>query len=120
MRAIELNTPQRCALHISSRTDIEESFGVGGAAVAAAAKGASGVMAAYIREADEPYSVRYEMLPVSEIANCVKAVPREYINERGNGITADGIRYLKPLIEGEVFPVFENGIPKHFIMPEQK
>ena len=47
----------------------------------------------------------------------MKAVPREYINERGNNITEAGRTYLKPLIIGEVAPIFENGIPKHFVMP---
>jgi len=117
VRAIELNTPQRCALHIASKTDIDESAGVGNAAVQAAYNGASGVMAAYIRISDAPYTVKYEMLKVSEIANQVKAVPREYINERGNNITEAGRTYLKPLIIGEVAPIFENGIPKHFVMP---
>ena len=74
-------------------------------------------MAAYVRTSDAPYTVKYEMLKVSEIANQVKAVPREYINERGNNITEAGRTYLKPLIIGEVAPIFENGIPKHFVMP---
>lgn len=118
VRAIELNTPQRCAAHIASATDINESFSVGAAAVNAAIGGASGVMAAFKRISDAPYSVDYEMLKVSEIANQVKAVPREYINEKGNGITEVGVRYLRPLICGEVFPIYENGIPKHYVMPE--
>lgn len=117
VRAIELNTPQRCALHIASKTDIDESAGVGRAAVEAAYNGASGVMAAYIRTSNAPYTVKYEMLKVSEIANQVKAVPRNYINEAGNNITAEGREYLRPLIVGEVAPIYENGIPKHFVMP---
>ena len=117
VRAIELNTPQRCALHIASKTDIDESAGVGRAAVEAAYNGASGVMAAYIRTSNAPYTVKYEMLKVSEIANQVKAVPRSYINEAGNNITAEGREYLLPLIVGEVAPIYEKGIPKHFVMP---
>ena len=74
-------------------------------------------MAAYIRTSNAPYTVKYEMLKVSEIANQVKAVPRNYINEAGNNITAEGREYLLPLIVGEVAPIYENGIPKHFVMP---
>lgn len=115
-RAIELNTPQRCAAHIASATDINEAFEIGSYAVTAACKGESGIMAAYKRIGNEPYRVEYISLPVSEIANKVKSVPREYINERGNGITEIGKNYLRPLIIGEVFPIYENGIPKHFVM----
>ena len=53
---------------------------------------------------------------MSEIANMVKTVPDSYINEAGNGITQAGIAYLKPLIMGERTPVYENGMPKHFVI----
>lgn len=117
VRAIELNTPQRCAMHIASATDINESVGVGRAAVKAAYDGEGGVMAAYIRKSNTPYTVEYAMLKVAEIANQVKAVPREYITEDGNNITEAGRQYLLPLIVGELSPIYENGIPKHFVMP---
>ncbi|MBR2460055.1 MAG: 6-phosphofructokinase, partial [Clostridia bacterium] len=117
VRAIELNTPQRCALHVASRTDLDESAGIGRAAVLAANNGVSGVMAAYQRVSDAPYELKYIMLNVSEIANKVRIVPRQFINERGNNVTEEGRVYLRPLIIGEVAPVYENGIPKHFVMP---
>ncbi len=117
-RSIELNTPQRCAAHIASATDINESYLIGRVAVEVAASGERGVMMSYRRVSDTPYAVEYETRKVCDIANRVRAVPREYINERGNGITAEGIKYLLPLIQGEVFPRYENGVPKHFVMPE--
>ncbi len=118
VRSVELNTPQRCASHLSSLTDITESFEVGRHAVLAATSGQTGVMAAIIRESDAPYSVSYKALDVKKIANQVKAVPREYINNEGNGITEAGINYLRPLIDGETAIKYENGIPMHYIFPK--
>ncbi len=118
VRSVELNTLQRCASHISSLTDITESFEVGKYGVKAATEGNSGVMAAIIRTSDSPYSVDYRALDVLTIANAVKAVPREYINKDLNGITADGIEYLKPLIMGENPIEYKNGIPMHYIFPK--
>ena len=114
VRSIELNLPQRCAAHISSATDIEESVRTGKGAVEAAINGTSGHMVVAIRENDPPYAIRISTSPVSEIANKVKTVPDEYINVAGNGITEAGIAYLAPLILGERACAFEYGMPKHF------
>ena len=75
-------------------------------------------MADIIRNDGEPYSVHYEALDVQKIANQVKAVPIEYISDEGNGITKAGIRYLRPLIEGENQLAYKNGIPVHYIFPK--
>lgn len=116
VRSIELNLPQRCASHVASATDISESVGVGNAAVNAAISGKTGVMMTIIRSQGEEYSVTYGSADISGIANGVKRVPDEYINSRGNGITDEGIRYLAPLILGEVAPEYECGLPKHFVL----
>lgn len=116
VRSIELNLPQRCAAHLASKTDITESVGVGMSAVEAAIKGKTGVMMTINREDDEIYSVYFDSADISGIANGVKQVPREYINSEGNGITDDCIKYLAPLILGEVFPGYENGLPKHIVI----
>jgi 6-phosphofructokinase 1 len=118
VRSIELNTPQRCASHCASLTDITESFEVGAHAVKAATSGETGVMAAIIRESDAPYTVSYKSLDVQTIANQVKAVPREYINNDGNGITESGVNYLRPLILGENEIKYQNGIPMQYIFPK--
>jgi 6-phosphofructokinase 1 len=118
VRSIELNTPQRCASHCASLTDITESFEVGAHAVKAATSGETGVMAAIIRDNDEPYSVSYQALDVQKIANQVKGVPAEYINNEGNGITDAGIKYLKPLIFGECDLKYSDGLPVHYIFPK--
>lgn len=113
VRSIELNLPQRCAAHLASATDIEESVRTGKTAVEKAVQGISGHMMVAVREEGE-YSIRISSSPVSEIANKVKTVPDAYINAEGNGITEAGIAYLAPLIVGERRGAFENGMPKHF------
>lgn len=115
VRSIELNLPQRCAAHLASATDIEESVLTGKTAVENAVLGTSGHMMIAVRE-DNPYRVSISSAPVAQIANAVKTVPDAYINTEGNGITEEGIAYLAPLILGERKPVFVNGIPKHFII----
>ena len=59
------------------------------------------------------YESYFDSADISGIANAVRGVPRSFINEKGNGINAECIEYLLPLIEGEVFPKYENGMPKH-------
>ncbi len=114
-RSVEFNTPQRCGAHIASLADITESFGVGEFAVKCAMQGESGVMAGITRLSDEPYSNGYASFDVSVIANRVKAVPREYVNSDGNGITDLGIKYLRPLIKGECKIDYADGVPCHYI-----
>ena len=116
VRSIELNLPQRCAAHLASRTDITESVGVGMAAVDAATRGKTGVMMTINRVDTEEYTVYYDSADISKIANGVKHVPREFINAEGNGITDECVKYLAPLIIGEVFPEYENGLPKHIVI----
>ena len=115
VRSIELSLTQRCASHIASRTDIDESVKIGAAATRAAANGESGVMMIFVRGEGE-YSVEIKSADISKIANAARSVPDEYINSESNGITEAGINYLLPLIEGEVAPVYENGLPKHIII----
>ncbi len=116
VRSVELSLPQRCASHIASLTDIEESVSVGRSAVKYALDGRTGVMATIERGNTDTYSVAYGCADIASIANEIKGVPVEYINEAGNGITAEGIEYLAPLIIGEAPTVYENGLPKHFII----
>ncbi len=112
VRAVELNLPQRCASHLASRTDLEESVGVGAAAVAYAVAGVSSSMMIMERAADE-YRISYSSRAICDIANKIRQVPSEYINERGNFVTEQCLDYLKPLILGEAYPEYENGMPKY-------
>lgn len=116
VRSVELNIVQRCASHIASRVDIEESVRVGRAAVKAAGEGITRQMMTIERISNDPYTVDISHRDVGEIANRVKHVPSEFINERGNSVTDECARYLLPLIQGEIDVKYENGIPKHIII----
>lgn len=113
VRSIELSTLQRCASHIASKTDIEESFNEGKHGVSLAAEGKTGLMVTILRKDGEPYQVTYDSAPVCEIANGVKGVPAEFINKEGNDVTDEMIAYVRPLVQGEPDITFENGIPKY-------
>ena len=112
-RSIELNLPQRCAAHIASLTDIEESVGVGKAAVDCAISGKTAQMMTINRKDKAEYSVYYDSADISGIANAVRSVPLDFVNDAKNGVTEDCISYILPLICGEVSPVYENGLPAH-------
>lgn len=116
VRSIELNLPQRCAAHIASLTDITESVGVGKAAVAYAVEGKTGIMATIDRAEGDEYSVTFGAANIADIANAVRGVPDEYINETADGITEAGINYLKPLIMGECDIIYDNGMPAHIVL----
>ena len=116
VRSIELNLPQRCAAHVASKTDIDESVGVGSAAVKAAINGKTAVMMTINRGAGEEYTSYFDSADIAGIANGVKQVHREYITPDGNQITDECKKYLAPLIMGERFPEYENGLPKHIVL----
>lgn len=115
-RGVELNVPQRCAGHILSKTDVTETLGVGEAAVQAAVSGATGIMLGIQRVSDEPYQTQYAAMDVKQVANQVKSVPRSFINEQENDVTEEFIKYVSPLIIGEIMPDYENGIPKLLVL----
>ncbi len=112
-RSVELNLPQRCAAHIASLRDINESVGVGRYAVSCAIKGETAKMITIGRKNTAEYESCFGSADISGIANAVRRVPRSFINDEGNGIKDECLKYLLPLIEGEVFPKYENGMPKH-------
>ena len=116
VRSVELSLTQRCASHISSLTDINESVMVGKGAVKAATEGRTGVMMTIDRAEGDEYATTVGCADIAGIANAIKTVPAEYINEAGNGITEAGIEYLKPLIMGELELEYEMGLPKHFVI----
>ena len=116
VRSIELNLMQRCAAHLASATDIQESRMLGKAACQYALEGAGGMMAAVIRTSDNRYATEFKALPVCNIANAIKSVPADYINDAGNDVTEKMVEYLTPLIQGEMNTVYENGIPKYIYL----
>ncbi len=117
VRSIELSLPQRCAAHIASATDISESVRLGERSVAAAClEGVSGEMMIYTRVSGDPYICEIEHTDISGIANQVKWLYDEFINDTANGITAACAEYIVPLLEGEASPEYRCGIPKYFII----
>ena len=116
VRSVELNISQRCASHIASATDIDESVMVGKSAVRAAADGITRAMMTILRADGEEYCSYIGSSDVSKIANQTKHVDDEFINERGNNVTDECCKYLLPLIAGERDIKFENGIPVHIIL----
>ena len=116
VRSVELSLTQRCASHMASLTDINESVMVGKGAVRAATEGRTGVMMTIDRAEGDEYTTTVGCADIAGIANAIKTVPAEYINAEGNGITEAGLKYLKPLIMGELTLEFEDGLPKHFII----
>jgi len=104
---------QRSARHIASAVDVEQAYAVGKAAVQFALQGKTAVMPVIKRVSDKPYRWRIESAPLARIANKEKKLPRRYITKDGFGITAAGRRYLEPLIRGEDYPPYINGLPKY-------
>jgi len=103
---------QRSARHIASATDVKQAYAVGEAAVRMALAGKTAVMPVIKRISDKPYRWRIDSAPLSRIANKEKMLPRRYITKDGFGITAAARRYLEPLIRGEDYPPYINGLPK--------
>jgi 6-phosphofructokinase 1 len=104
---------QRAARHIASKTDVAQAYAVGKAAVEYAVKGMNGVMPAIKRTSSRPYRWKIVPVPLSAVANVEKTVPRNFITADGYGITAACRRYLEPLIAGEDYPPYENGVPRY-------
>jgi ATP-dependent phosphofructokinase / diphosphate-dependent phosphofructokinase len=104
---------QRSARHIASETDVQQAYAVGRAAVEFALSGRSGVMPAIRRLNDAPYHWDIIEAPLSEVANQEKLLPPEFIASDGFGITEAARRYLAPLIVGEAYPPFKNGLPDY-------
>ena len=112
VRSVEINVLQRCAAHMASKTDLDESFAQGKKAVALSEEGKTGCMVVIKRLSNSPYQVDYSYAQIKDIANEAKSVPVEWINAEGNDITEEFVEYLRPLIIGEASHVFENGLPK--------
>lgn len=116
VRSVELNILQRCASHIASGTDIDESLRIGEDAVSAAVSGLTGKMMVFKRVGDNPYGIITDSEDIDKIANIVKDVPAKYINERGNNVTDECLNFIAPLTFGECNIRYKNGLPVHFII----
>ncbi|WP_430423426.1 6-phosphofructokinase [Methylibium petroleiphilum] len=104
---------QRSARHIASKTDVTQAYALGRKAVELALQGHNAVMPTIERLADAPYKYRIGMAPLAKVANVEKFMPRDFITKDGFGITEKCRRYLRPLIQGEDYPRFTNGLPRY-------
>lgn len=111
VRSVEVNILQRCAAHLLSKTDIDESFAQGKHGVKLAEDGITGSMVCIERVSNNPYTVAYTHANIAEIANEAKSIPREWINEAGNDVKQELIDYIYPLIQGECPVEYKNGLP---------
>jgi ATP-dependent phosphofructokinase / diphosphate-dependent phosphofructokinase len=107
---------QRAARHIASKVDVEQAYAVGKAAVELALKGHNAVMPAIIRTSNKPYRWKIGVARLEDVANQEKMLPRDYITADGFHITAKGRRYLAPLIKGEDYPPYKDGLPRYVVL----
>ena len=112
VRGIELSLLQRCGSHLASKTDVEEAYLAGQAAVEAAAEGFTDKMVAFQCTRDGSYACKTVLEPLDIVANFEKKVPRAWINEAGNGVTQEFIDYVLPLIQGEPERPKEHALPR--------
>ncbi len=104
---------QRAARHLASKTDLEQSYAVGRAAVRFALAGRNAVMPAIVRVSDRPYRWKIGEAPLEKVANAEKMLPRDYIAADGYGITKKARAYLAPLMRGEAPPPYRDGLPQY-------
>ena len=104
---------QRSARHIASATDVEQAYAVGRHAVELALGGHNAVMASIVRKADRPYRWQLGHVPLKRVANVERKLPKAFISRDGFGITAAARRHLQPLVAGEDYPPYRDGLPRY-------
>ncbi|MCQ2798133.1 MAG: 6-phosphofructokinase [Bacilli bacterium] len=114
VRTIELNLMQRCAGHLTSKTDLDEAEMCGRFA-SKMVQNNNGKFVSMVRNDQKTYSIRCELVNVNEVANKVKSLPINWIIN-GNDISDDFIEYALPLIQGEITPAYSNGLPVYKVL----
>jgi 6-phosphofructokinase 1 len=104
---------QRAARHLASKSDVEQAYALGKAAVEKAIEGKNSIMPTVVRESSNPYKWHIGEAPLSEVANVEKMMPKDFITADGYGITPACKEYLIPLIQGEDYPPYKNGMPDY-------
>jgi 6-phosphofructokinase 1 len=104
---------QRAARHIASKNDVDQAYAMGKAAVQYALKGENAIMPIVVRTSNKPYKWKVDKAPLSKVANVEKMMPTNFITSDGFGITKKCRDYLEPLIKGEDYPPYKNGLPKY-------
>ena len=107
---------QRSARHIASKIDVEQAYALGKKALELALDGYNAVMTTIVRLSDEPYSWKVGTAKLEDVANQENTLPKEYIDKSGYGISVACKNYIRPLIEGEDYPPYENGLPNYVKM----
>ena len=118
VRSVELNLPPRCAAHLLSAQDIEESLAVGARAVSIGTSGADSVFVTIQRSTDNVGGYAYDVsyVNIADVANRTRWVPDEFINAEGNNVTDQCLNYLLPLIKGERYPKYVGGLPVQYVL----
>jgi 6-phosphofructokinase 1 len=104
---------QRAARHLASKTDVEQAYAVGKAGVEFAINGDNSIMPSIERISNDPFEWKVGKAPLSEVANVEKMMPMDFISDDGFGITDACKEYLLPLIQGEDYPPYKNGLPDY-------
>ena len=104
---------QRSARHIASQTDLEQAYSLGESAVNLAMEGKNALMPTIVRVSDAPYEWKIGTAPLDEVANQEKMMPESFFSEDGYGITEEARRYFQPLIMGEAYPNYRDGLPDY-------
>lgn len=111
---------QRSARHVASRIDVDQAYAVGKAAVEMAIAGENAIMPTIVRTSGEPYTWAIGKVPLAEVANVEKLLPQEFISADGFGITNPCRAYLLPLIQGEDYPPYKNGLPTYITLKNKR
>ena len=104
---------QRAARHIASKTDVDHAYAMGKAAIQFALQGKTAVMPTIVRTSNKPYKWKIGSTTLAKVANVEKMMPRSYITKDGLGITTRCKTYLAPLIKGEAYPPYKEGLPRY-------
>ncbi|MCK5522125.1 MAG: 6-phosphofructokinase [Thiomargarita sp.] len=107
---------QRAARHIASKTDVEQAYALGKAAMELALEGKNAMMPTVVRTSNNPYKWEIGSANLADVANVEKKMPFDFISEDGFGITAKCREYLQPLILGEDYPPYQNGLPQYVVL----
>jgi len=119
VRVARLGVAQRAAAHLASKTDADEAFLAGQAAVKAAVNGESDKMVTLIRGDGDAYTCETGLASLAEVGSNLKKLPREWINEDGVSMNFQFFRYATPLIQGEVSVPYDNGLPAYIRLAKE-
>ncbi len=116
VKTVNPDIAQRCAAHMMSAVDFDEAYKAGYMSVKFALDGISGVMSAFERVSNDPYSINIIPAPLSAAANTEKKIPADWISPEGDNVTEQFKKYVRPLIMGQVDIPFKNGLPDYFVL----